>query len=152
MPSSPDSMRRMSEETAPKDSAGERSKTEGENWLIHFFKAFSYSMAGIGSTFKLEMAFRMELAAFVVLVPLAVFLPISLVFKALVLGSMFLVLVTELLNSALEWIVDYISTDHHLYAKRAKDMGSAAVFFALVNAGVMWGLAVLDWGILCGCL
>ena len=109
-------------------------------------------MAGIGSTFKLEMAFRMELAAFVVLAPLAVFLPISLVFKALVLGSMFLVLVTELLNSALEWIVDYISTDHHLYAKRAKDMGSAAVFFALVNAGVMWGLALLDWGILCGCL
>ena len=143
-------MEPMAEETTPGNSDTEQSKTHGENWLIHFFKAFSYSMAGIAATFKLEMAFRMELAAFIVLVPVALLLPLSLVFKALVLGSMFLVLVTELLNSALEWIVDYISTDHHLYAKRAKDMGSAAVFFALLNAGAMWTLAILDWGILCG--
>lgn len=135
----------MSDEKIPGSGSEEQSKTHGENWLIHFFKAFSYSMAGIAATFKLEMAFRMELAAFVILVPTALLLPLGLVFKALVLGSMFLVLVTELLNSALEWIVDYISTDHHLYAKRAKDMGSAAVFFALVNAGVMWGLALFDW-------
>ena len=93
----------------------------------------------------------MELFGFVILSPVALLLPIEPVYKALVLGSMFLVLVTELLNSALEWIVDYISTDHHLYAKRAEDMGSAAVFFALVNAGVMWAFAILDWGILCGC-
>jgi diacylglycerol kinase (ATP) len=144
-------MWRMSEDTVPGGSGEERSKTHGENWLVHFFKAFSYSMAGIGATFKLEMAFRMELAAFVILTPLALLLPLSLVFKALVLGSMFLVLVAELLNSALEWIVDYISKDHHPYAKRAKDMGSAAVFFALLNAGAMWTFAILDWGILCGC-
>lgn len=135
----------MSDERIPGAVDDEKSKTDGENWLVHFFKAFGYSMAGIGATFKLEMAFRMELAAFVVLVPLALLLPIGLVFKALVLGSMFLVLITELLNSALEWIVDYISTDHHLYAKRAKDMGSAAVFFSLVNAGAMWGFAIFNW-------
>ena len=135
----------MSEEKQPDSGNMEASKTDGENWLIHFFKAFGYSMAGIVATFKLEMAFRMELAAFLILVPLALLLPLGLVFKALVVGSMFLVLVTELLNSALEWIVDYISTDHHLYAKRAKDMGSAAVFFSLVNAGAMWAFALFDW-------
>lgn len=142
-------MGRMSDESNPDGTANESSKTAGENWLIHFFKAFSYSMAGIAATFKLEMAFRMELAAFVILVPLALFLPLGLVFKALVVGSMFLVLVVELLNSAIEWAIDYISPDHHLFAKRAKDMGSAAVFFALVNAGAMWGFALLDCGLFC---
>ncbi len=123
----------------------EQSKTEGESWIDHFFKAFGYSMAGILATLKLEMAFRMEVAAAVILIPIAVFLPISLLFKAIVIGSMLLVLVTELMNSSMEWVVDYISKEKHLYAKRAKDMGSAAVFFALVNAGVMWGFALLDW-------
>lgn len=136
---------RMSDEKIAGAGGEEQSKTDGENWLIHFFKAFGYSMAGIGATFKLEMAFRMELAAFVILIPAALLLPLGLVFKALVVASMFLVLVTELLNSALEWIVDYISTDHHPYAKRAKDMGSAAVFFALLNAGAMWGFALYNW-------
>jgi diacylglycerol kinase (ATP) len=135
----------MSEDSGSNTSGEERNKTHGENWLIHVFKASSYSMDGIKATFKLEMAFRMELTAFVVLAPLAIFLPLSLTFKGLVLAGMFLVLVTELLNSAIEWVVDYISEDHHPYAKRAKDMGSAAVFFALLNAGAMWGLALWEW-------
>jgi diacylglycerol kinase (ATP) len=129
----------------PKKQVSEKSKTDGESWIAHFFKAFGYSMAGISATLKLEMAFRMEITAVILLTPVALILPISLVFKALVIGSMLIVLVTELLNSSMEWVVDYISHEHHPYAKRAKDMGSAAVFFALVNAGVMWGLAILDW-------
>lgn len=141
----------MSDVKGTGDSPEERSKTEGETWIVHFFKAFGYSMAGIGATLKLEMAFRMEMAAFVVLLPVALLLPFGMVYKALVVGSMFLVLVTELLNSAVEWVVDYISEDHHPYAKRAKDMGSAAVFFSLVNAGAMWGFALLDWARSCGC-
>jgi diacylglycerol kinase (ATP) len=91
------------------------------------------------------MAFRMEVAAVVLLLPVALLLPVNLVFKALILSSMFLVLVTELLNSAIEWVVDYISKEQHPLAKRAKDMGSAAVLFALVNSGVMWGLALWEW-------
>jgi diacylglycerol kinase (ATP) len=58
---------------------------------------------------------------------------------------MLLVLMVELLNSALEWVVDYISLEKHPYAKRAKDMGSAAVMLSLINAGTFWLLAVLEW-------
>jgi diacylglycerol kinase (ATP) len=123
----------------------EKSKTDGETWIIHFFKAAGYSTDGIKAGWKCEMAFRMECAAAVLLTPLALFLPVSLLFKALIISSMLLVLVTELLNSALEWIVDYISTDRHPLAKRAKDMGSAAVFFALVNSGVLWAAALIEW-------
>ncbi len=123
----------------------EKSKTEGETWIIHFFKAAGYSTAGIKAGWTCEMAFRMECVAAVILTPVALLLPVSLLFKALVISSMLLVLVTELLNSALEWIVDYISTDHHPLAGRAKDMGSAAVFFALVNSGVLWAAAFIEW-------
>ena len=123
----------------------ERSKTEGETWVVHFFKAAGYSLAGIKAGWQCEMAFRMECVAAVLLTPVALLLPVELVFKALVIGSMLLVLVTELLNSSMEWVVDYISTDHHPLAKRAKDMGSAAVFFALINSGVMWATAIIQW-------
>lgn len=135
----------MSIDEADSGKGPEVSKTEGETWIQHFFKAGGYSLAGIKACLVHEMAFRMEAVAVVVLVPVALLLPFSLVFKALVVGSMLLVLVTELLNSSMEWVVDYISTERHPLAKRAKDMGSAAVFFALVNSGVMWLLAFIDW-------
>jgi diacylglycerol kinase (ATP) len=135
----------MSEERVSLDPVDEQSKTEGESWVAHFFKAAGYSVAGIGAALRHEMAFRMEVAAVVLLAPVSILLPIGLVFKALLLSSMFLVLVTELLNSSIEWVVDYISTDRHPLAKRAKDIGSAAVLFALVNSGVMWGLALWEW-------
>lgn len=135
----------MSIDPDEKQADKQPSKTEGESWLDHFSKAFGYSVAGIKATLRLEMAFRMEVTAVILLTPLAVLLPLGMVYKALVIGSMLLVLVTELMNSSMEWVVDYISEAQHPYAKRAKDMGSAAVFFALVNAGVMWGFAILDW-------
>lgn len=123
----------------------ERSKTDGETWIIHFFKAASYSFAGIKAALKVEMAFRMEVFAFIVLLPLALLVPVTMTLKAMVIGSMLLVLVVELLNSSMEWVVDYISLDRHPLAKRAKDMGSAAVFFALVNAGVMWTCVLIEF-------
>lgn len=135
----------MPEERSNPDPAKEHSKTKGESWLGHFFKAVGYSTAGIGSALRHEMAFRMEVLAVTLLVPVAILMPVSLVFKALILSSMIIVLVAELLNSAIECAVDYISTDRHPLAKRAKDMGSAAVFFSLVNSGVMWGLALWEW-------
>ncbi|MGC9452804.1 MAG: diacylglycerol kinase [Oceanipulchritudo sp.] len=124
----------------------EQSKTEGESWAEHVLKATGYSMAGIRATLKHEMAFRIEVAAFIVLTPAALLVPVEPLVRFLVVASMLLVLLVECLNSSLEWIVDYISHDHHPYAKRAKDMGSAAVFFALLNAGLFWGYALLSWG------
>ncbi len=122
-----------------------RQKTAGESWIQHFFKALSYSLAGINAALRLEMAFRMEIIAIILLVPACLLLPLSLVFKALIISSMLMVLVAELLNSSIEWVVDYISTEKHPFAKRAKDMGSAAVFFALVNSGIIWVFALIEW-------
>jgi len=136
----------MANETAGKQPVPEASKTEGESWPEHVLKASGYSFAGLAATWKHEMAFRIEVAALALLLPAIVLMPIETTTKALVIGSMFLVLIVELLNSALEWVVDYISLDRHPLAKRAKDMGSAAVMVALVNAGVFWGLALMQWG------
>lgn len=126
--------------------AGEPSKTDGENWFQHVFKATGYSMAGLASAWKHEMAFRIEVVAFILLAPAALLIPVDPLVRVLVLASMLLVLLVESLNSSLEWIVDYISKERHPYAKFAKDMGSAAVFFALLNAGLFWGYALLLWG------
>jgi diacylglycerol kinase (ATP) len=105
--------------------------------------AFFYSIEGIGSTWKHEEAFRQEMMLAFVLVPLAIFLPVELLGKALMIGSVLLVLIVELLNSAIEWNVDLAAQQQrHPFAKRAKDMGSAAVFLSLVNCLVMWVLAL----------
>jgi diacylglycerol kinase (ATP) len=78
----------------------------------------------------------------VVLIPLALFLPVSAIGKALMVASVLLVVIVELINSALEATVDRISLEHHHLAKRAKDIGSAAVFVALVNVVAVWGLVL----------
>jgi diacylglycerol kinase (ATP) len=105
--------------------------------------AFFYSIEGIGSTWKHEEAFRQEMMLAFVLVPLAVFLPVELLGKALMIGSVLIVLIVELLNSAVEWCVDLAAQQQrHPFAKRAKDMGSAAVFLSLVNCLIMWVLVL----------
>lgn len=134
----------MSEKRTPERPRHIHNKTAGESYLQHVFRAAGYSLEGLGATFKHEMAFRIEAAAFVILLPAVILLPVSLLFKGLLIGSMLLVLIVELLNSALEWIIDYISLDHHPFAKLAKDMGSAAVMLSLIHSGVYWLLAVLE--------
>lgn len=135
-------MSKLKGSTAPRP---EHNKTAGETPWEHVFKAAGYSFQGIGATLQHELAFRIEVAVFLILVPVIILLPVGLLYKGLVIGSMLLVLIVELLNSSLEWIIDYISLERHPYAKRAKDMGSAAVFFALVNSGTFWALALLEW-------
>jgi diacylglycerol kinase (ATP) len=120
-------------------------KGQRECWPVHVLKSAGYSLEGLGAAFRHEMAFRMEVAACAVLIPCALLVPAGLLYKALAVAGMLLVLVAELLNSALEWVVDYISHERHPYAKRAKDMGSAAVFVALLNAGLLWGLLLFEW-------
>jgi diacylglycerol kinase (ATP) len=90
-----------------------------------------------------EDAFRIELLAFAVAAPLGLWLGVSGVERALLVGCLMLVLIVELLNSAIEAAVDRISFENHRLAKRAKDIGSAAVMLSIVNAAVVWLLVLL---------
>ena len=116
---------------------------KGKTGLRRVWNAFFYSMAGLAAAFKHEDAFRQEVILAVFLIPLSLFLPASGVGHALMIGSVLLVLIVELLNSAVEATVDRVSIENHPLAKRAKDIGSAAVFIALVNVAVVWGLVLL---------
>jgi diacylglycerol kinase (ATP) len=102
--------------------------------------AFFYSIDGLKAAYRHEDAFRQEVLLALILIPAALFVPASGTGKALMIGSVLLVLVVELLNSAVEAAVDRISLDHHRLAKRAKDIGSAAVMLSLLNVAVVWGL------------
>jgi len=106
--------------------------------------AAGYSLSGLAAAAKHEDAFRMELILVAVLSPLALWLGESGVERALLIGCLVLVLIVELLNSAVEATVDRISFENHRLAKRAKDIGSAAVMLSLVNAGLIWLLIILS--------
>ena len=105
-------------------------------------RAFTWSMAGIRQAFTHEAAFRQECLLCVILAPLGLWLGRTGTDKALLVGSLLIVLIVELLNSGLEATVDRISEEQHQLAGRAKDMGSAAVFLSLVNAAVVWLLVL----------
>ena len=116
---------------------------KGKTGLVRVWNAFFYSIDGFKAAFQHENAFRQELLLSVILIPLAFVLEPSAVGRALMIGVLFLVLIVELINSAIEAAVDRISLEHHLLIKRAKDMGSAAVMIALINVVVVWGLVLL---------
>ncbi len=117
---------------------------KGKTGLRRLWNAFGYSLAGFRAAYKHEDAFRQEVLLAVVLIPLAFWLPVGSIGKALMVGSVLLVLIVELLNSAIEATVDRISLDRHDLAKRAKDIGSSAVLVSLVNVAVVWGLVLLN--------
>ena len=108
------------------------------------WRALLYSFAGLASAFRKERAFRQELALATALVLIAAALPATPLQIAVLVGAVLLVLIVELLNSAMEATVDRISLDDHELAKQAKDMGSAAVFVSLVGCAVVWGLVLYD--------
>ena len=112
--------------------------------IARLIRAFGYSLAGIKSAFQNEAAFRLEVILFILFAPLALWLGSNGVERALLLGSLLLVLVVEVINSSIEAAVDRIGTEHHTLAGRAKDMGSGAVLLALVNAALIWALVLLD--------
>jgi Diacylglycerol kinase len=115
---------------------------KGKTGLRRLINAFGYSVEGIKAAYKNEDAFRQEVRLAVVLIPLAVYLGKTGIEQALMIGSVMLVIIVELLNSSIEATVDRVSLDHHKLAKRAKDIGSAAVLFSLVNLAVVWGLLI----------
>ena len=106
--------------------------------MKRIWKALFYSLDGLAAAFRHEDAFRLEVLLALILVPLALHMPVSGVAKALMVASILLVLIAELVNSSIEAITDRISLENHVLAKRAKDMGSAAVMLALIKVVVVW--------------
>ena len=118
------------------------SKASGQG-LMRIWRAFGWSMSGLQAAWQNEAAFRQEAALCVALAPLALWLGDSGLERALLVGSLALVLVTELLNSAVEAVVDRIGPEHHQLSGRAKDIGSAAVFISLANVIAVWLLVLI---------
>lgn len=116
---------------------------KSKSGLRRIRKAFIYSMDGLHAAWKHEAAFQTEVVLAIVLIPLALWLPATHIGKALMIGSVLLVMVVELVNSAIEAVVDRVSLEHHELSKRAKDVGSAAVFLAMMNVVVVWALVLL---------
>ena len=118
--------------------------------LTRVFKAGMSSMDGLGYAFK-EAAFRLELLIGTVLIAVSCFLSLECTQHLLLIGSVLLVLIVEVLNSALEAVVDDISYEIRPLAKQAKDLGSAAVFIALLNCGLCWAYILFaNWEQLMG--
>jgi diacylglycerol kinase (ATP) len=111
---------------------------KGKQGLVRLWNAFGYTRDGLRAAWQNEAAFREEVLLAAIAIPLAIFLGRTGVDRALMVGSILLVLIVEILNSAVEAVVDKASPEKHELAKRAKDMGSAAVFLALLNAAVIW--------------
>ena len=106
--------------------------------MRRIWNALFYSFEGLKAAYRHEDAFRQEVWLALVLIPLALFLPASGTGRALMIASVLVVLIVELLNSAVEATVDRVSLENHRLAKRAKDIGSAAVLFSLINVAVVW--------------
>ncbi len=116
----------------------------GNTGLKRVIKAAGYSWAGLKAAFKHEAAFRQELALCLVLIPAGLWLGQNSIERALLIGSLLLVLIVELLNSAIEAMVDRFGGEQHELSGRAKDIGSAAVFVALLNMVVIWALLLIS--------
>ena len=115
---------------------------QGPKGIERIIKAAGYSRAGFIAAFRNEAAFRQILALVAVGVPLGLWLGTTGVERALLVGSLFLLVIVELLNSAIEAVVDRVGLEQHELSGRAKDMGSAAQFTALLAAAVVWLLVL----------
>jgi diacylglycerol kinase (ATP) len=121
----------------------ERSKPTG---LTRLVRAFGYSFQGFAHTWREEAAFRQEVLLAVVVVPLGLYVGHSGVERALLVAPMLVILIVEMLNSAVEAVVDRAGTERHPLAGMAKDMGSAAVMLSFFLLGTVWLLVLSDHG------
>lgn len=121
----------------------EESPFKGKTGMRRVWNAWHYSLSGLRAAYTCEDAFRQEVLLAAVLIPIAFFLPVSGVGRAVMIASVLFVLIVELLNSAVEAVVDRVSLDKHHLSKRAKDVGSAAVLLALLNVVAVWGCVLL---------
>lgn len=111
---------------------------KGKQGLTRLINALGYSKDGLSAAWKNEAAFREEVLLAAVTLPLAFYLGQTGIERALLAGSILFILIVEILNSAVEAVVNKASPEKHELAKRAKDMGSAAVLLSLLNAAVIW--------------
>jgi len=100
--------------------------------------AWRYSLSGLAGAWRTEGAFRQEVIGAAILIPIACFIPVPVLHRALLIASVLMVIVVELLNSAMEAAIDRISLDRHPLSKKAKDTGSAAVLVSIVIAMLVW--------------
>ena len=117
---------------------------KGNRGLTRAWHAMKNSLYGFQVAIREESAFRQELTLAAILLPCSLFVPAAPVERAALIASVLLVLIVELLNSAIEAAVDRVSFENHRLAKRAKDIGSAAVMLSLANAAVVWGLILFS--------
>ncbi len=113
-----------------------------EKGLKRFVNAIFFSIAGFKATWQHEEAFRQEVTIFIISIPLAIWLAENNIEKVLLIGSVVLVMVTELLNSSIETVVDRVGVEYHELAGRAKDIGSAAVMLSIIMSIATWLLIV----------
>ncbi|MDY0013972.1 MAG: diacylglycerol kinase [Rhodocyclaceae bacterium] len=123
---------------APHPEPQDASAFKSRGGLMRIWRAFTYSLDGFKAALVHEAAFRQELALVLVLVPLALWLGDDILERVLLVGSLLQVLIVEILNSAVEAVVDRVSMDRHDLSKRAKDLGSAAVMLSLALAAWVW--------------
>ena len=119
---------------------------KGKQGLTRLVNALGYSRDGLAAAWKNEAAFREEVLLAAIAIPLAIVLGKTGIERALLIGAILLILIVEILNSGLEAVVDKASPEKHELAKRAKDMGSAAVLLSLVNATVIWACVLWPAG------
>ena len=119
---------------------------KGKQGLTRLINALGYSRDGLAAAWKNEAAFREEVLLAAIAIPLAIVLGKTGIERALLIGAILLILIVEILNSGLEAVVDKASPEKHELAKRAKDMGSAAVLLSLVNAAVIWACVLRPAG------
>lgn len=122
------------------DVASELQVPKGKTGVPRLVAATKYSMSGLRAVFKNEEAFRLEVYAFVILAPLGLWLGETGVERALLVGVVVFVMIVELLNTAIEVVIDRISEDFHELSGRAKDIGSACVLIAMTLGVLVWGL------------
>jgi diacylglycerol kinase (ATP) len=119
-----------------------------ESVLRHIVNALIWSSAGVKMAWQNELAFRVETITVIIMMPVGIWLGRSAAERALLIASCLMILITELLNSAIEAAVDRIGKERHELSGRAKDMGSAAAFVSMLTAVIVWGLIAFDrfWG------
>jgi diacylglycerol kinase (ATP) len=122
-------------------SSADKEQNKGIRRIIN---ATFFSMAGLRAAWRNEAAFRQECVLTLILTPVAVWLGQNAVERSLLIGTCCLVLIVELLNSAVEAVVDRVGTDHHQLSGRAKDLGSAGVFVSLLLTLVVWVLIIWE--------
>jgi diacylglycerol kinase (ATP) len=117
---------------------------KGKTGLRRVWNALSYSLAGLRAAYLCDDAFRQEVILAALLIPGAFLLPVPWMGRGLMIASVLLVLVVELINSAIEAVVDRVSLENHRLAKRAKDIGSAAVLVTLILVLAVWACVLME--------